>query len=85
MSVCPECEADIEMDEYDVDKGEIISCPECGVKMEKKTDDRQTHIWYESCPQCEDMYFDAGEFTDLKYDTFMDRIRDALRGRRPSA
>src|SRR5207247_11344160 len=24
MAVCPECEADIELDEYDVDKGEII-------------------------------------------------------------
>ena len=34
MAVCPECEADIEMDEYDVDKGEIISCPECGVDLE---------------------------------------------------
>ena len=27
---CPECEADVEIDEYDVDKGEIISRPECG-------------------------------------------------------
>ena len=34
MTVCPECEAEIEMDEYDVDKGEIISCPECGVELE---------------------------------------------------
>jgi alpha-aminoadipate carrier protein LysW len=34
MAVCPECEADIEMDEYDIDKGEIISCPECGVELE---------------------------------------------------
>ena len=34
MSVCPGCEADIEMDEYDIDKGEIISCPECGVELE---------------------------------------------------
>jgi alpha-aminoadipate/glutamate carrier protein LysW len=34
MAACPECEADIEMDEYDVDKGEIISCPECGVELE---------------------------------------------------
>jgi alpha-aminoadipate carrier protein LysW len=34
MAVCPECEADIEMDEFDVDKGEIISCPECGVELE---------------------------------------------------
>ena len=34
MAVCPECEADVEIDEYDVDKGEIISCPECGVELE---------------------------------------------------
>jgi alpha-aminoadipate carrier protein LysW len=34
MAVCPECEANVEIDEYDVDKGEIISCPECGVDLE---------------------------------------------------
>ncbi len=34
MAVCPKCEADVEMDEYDIDKGEIISCPECGVELE---------------------------------------------------
>jgi alpha-aminoadipate carrier protein LysW len=34
MTVCPACEADIELDEYDVDKGEIISCPECGIELE---------------------------------------------------
>jgi alpha-aminoadipate carrier protein LysW len=34
MAVCPECEADIELDEYDVDKGEVISCPECGIELE---------------------------------------------------
>ena len=34
MTVCPECEAEIEIDEFDVDKGEIISCPECGVDLE---------------------------------------------------
>ena len=34
MAVCPDCEADVEMDEYDIDKGEIISCPECGVELE---------------------------------------------------
>ena len=33
MAVCPECEADVEIDEFDVDKGEIISCPECGVEL----------------------------------------------------
>ncbi len=34
MALCPECEADIEIDEFDVDKGEVISCPECGVDLE---------------------------------------------------
>jgi alpha-aminoadipate/glutamate carrier protein LysW len=34
MPYCPECEADVEIDEYDVDKGEIISCPECGIDLE---------------------------------------------------
>jgi alpha-aminoadipate carrier protein LysW len=33
MAVCPECEADIEIDEYDVDKDDIINCPECGVDL----------------------------------------------------
>ena len=48
-------------------------------------DERQTHIWYEACAECGGMFFDAGEFTDLKYDTFMDRLRDLLKGKRPSA
>ena len=34
MALCHECEADIEIDEFDVDKGEVISCPECGVDLE---------------------------------------------------
>jgi alpha-aminoadipate carrier protein LysW len=34
MAVCPDCDADIEIDEYDVDKGQVISCPECGIDLE---------------------------------------------------
>ena len=34
MATCPECDADVEVDEYDVDKGDIISCPECGTNLE---------------------------------------------------
>jgi alpha-aminoadipate carrier protein LysW len=33
VAVCPQCEAEVEIDEFDVDKGEIISCPECGVDL----------------------------------------------------
>lgn len=30
---CPECDAEIEVSE-DVEKGEIATCPDCGVKLE---------------------------------------------------
>jgi alpha-aminoadipate/glutamate carrier protein LysW len=31
---CPDCAAAIEIDELDVDLGEIISCPECGADLQ---------------------------------------------------
>lgn len=65
-----------------LDKVTDINCPNCNVPMDKTADERQTHIWFETCPQCSGVFLDAGEFTDLKYDTFMDRIRDLVRGRR---
>jgi alpha-aminoadipate carrier protein LysW len=34
MATCPECDADIEVDEFDVDKGDEITCPECGSNLE---------------------------------------------------
>lgn len=34
MATCPECDNDIEVDEYDVDKGDLLSCPECGTNLE---------------------------------------------------
>ena len=34
MAMCPECDFDIDVDEYDVDKGDIIPCPECGSSLE---------------------------------------------------
>jgi len=34
MATCPECDADIEVDEFDVDKGDQLSCPECGTNLE---------------------------------------------------
>jgi len=34
MATCPECEAEIEVDEFDVDKGDQVSCPECGSNLE---------------------------------------------------
>jgi alpha-aminoadipate carrier protein LysW len=32
--ICPECESDLDIEEDDVDEGEIVSCPECGTDFE---------------------------------------------------
>jgi alpha-aminoadipate carrier protein LysW len=34
MATCPECDADIDVDEFDVDRGDVISCPECGSNLQ---------------------------------------------------
>ncbi len=51
--------------------------------MDKTSDPEQTHSWMETCPQCNKIFLDAGEFTDLKYNTFLDRIRSWRKGQRP--
>ena len=49
MATCPECDAEMDVDEFDVDRGDVVSCPECGsnltvtratpVELELATDD----------------------------------------------
>jgi lysine biosynthesis protein LysW len=35
MATCPVCDADeLEVDEYEVDEGDIVNCPECGASLE---------------------------------------------------
>ena len=34
MVECPECESDLDIEEDEVDEGEIVSCPECGSDFE---------------------------------------------------
>jgi lysine biosynthesis protein LysW len=34
MASCTECDDEIEVDEFDVDKGDQLSCPECGSNLE---------------------------------------------------
>ena len=34
MATCPECEAEMDVDEFDVDRGDQLSCPECGANLE---------------------------------------------------
>jgi len=33
MSRCPECDSDLELDDYDLDVGETVNCPECSVEL----------------------------------------------------
>jgi Zn-finger nucleic acid-binding protein len=68
---------------HEYDKVDDIRCPACHVPMDKISDPVQTHIWMEACPQCKKIFLDAGEFSDLKYETFMDKIKDLFRGKRP--
>jgi alpha-aminoadipate carrier protein LysW len=39
MSKCPECEADLELDGYELDVGETINCPECATELKIVTND----------------------------------------------
>ena len=54
-----------------------IDCPRCGKPMEQLSDPGQKHIQYEACAE-HGMYFDAGEFTDYKYETLLDIFRDFI-------
>ena len=33
MAICSECEADVDADEFDVDRGDQLSCSECGANL----------------------------------------------------
>lgn len=37
MAHCPECEAILDLELDDVEEGQLVSCPECGVDLEVVT------------------------------------------------
>ena len=43
-----------------------IPCPHCNISMIKMFDLDKHPIWYETCPQCQGIWFDAGEFKKFK-------------------
>lgn len=59
-----------------------IQCPICRVDMLRMSDPEQRHIWVESCPRCNGVYFDAGEFTDWKEKDALDWLRSLMSGER---
>lgn len=34
MAHCPECDAELEGDLFELEEGEVVECPECGVDLE---------------------------------------------------
>ncbi|MEM9621979.1 MAG: zf-TFIIB domain-containing protein [Pseudomonadota bacterium] len=68
-----------------LDRVDDIDCPEGHGRLKKSVDPKQTHIWYEECETCGGIYLDAGEFTDLKFKTLLDRVRALRKGPRPDA
>ncbi len=37
MVLCPECESDLDVEEDELDEGEVVSCTECGTDFEVVT------------------------------------------------
>ncbi|MFN8058690.1 MAG: hypothetical protein U0Q12_05945 [Vicinamibacterales bacterium] len=33
MAICPECDAEIDVSEFDVEEGDVVSCAECGANL----------------------------------------------------
>ena len=58
------------------DRVERIDCPLCQTRMIRMVDPVQPHIRYEACKNCNGVFLDAGEFTDMKERTLVDRLRD---------
>jgi Zn-finger nucleic acid-binding protein len=52
-----------------------VACPGCGVAMRTIQAPGQEHIRLDRCDRCHLTFFDAGEMTDLRYDTLADTVR----------
>jgi len=39
---CPECQADLELDGYELDVGETIHCPECATELKVASSEPMT-------------------------------------------
>ena len=53
-----------------------INCPRDGVLLTRMVDLKQPHLWYEACPHCYGVFFDAGEFKDYSQKTLVESVRD---------
>jgi Zn-finger nucleic acid-binding protein len=61
-----------------------IACPVCKEPLIKMVVSAQPHISYEACTVCYGVYFDAGEFTDFREETFAESWRSVFGKPRPA-
>ena len=61
-----------------------VSCPRCEgfIEMTRLVVADQPHIWYEACPSCRGVYFDAGEFADFRLKTPLDSLKSIFARKR---
>lgn len=59
-------------------KAQELQCPKCHTQMISLHDLRQPHIVFEKCSVCYGVFFDAGEFADLKKMSLKEYLRDLL-------
>ena len=57
---------------------EDIPCPGCGTTMARLSDKEQSQVILDACPNCDGVFLDAGELSDLKSVTLMDYLRRLL-------
>ncbi len=69
---CPVCDAELDLDEYDVDKGDVVSCSECGANLEVVND---SPLELEAVDEDEES--DEDEDDDLDDDEIDDDDEDA--------
>lgn len=55
-----------------------INCPLCQTRLTPMIDRQQPQLWYEACPTCYGVFFDAGEFRNCKEGSLLDRLRNLL-------
>jgi hypothetical protein len=55
-----------------------VPCPSCGRAMQLFKPAGQAHIRLDRCAPCQLTFFDAGEMTDLRYETLADNFRGLI-------
>ena len=55
-----------------------VSCPRCESKMTSVVHSDPFEIRFEACPNCNGVYFDAGEFKDYLEDEIFDQFQDII-------